>query len=127
LRYNTKHMKKAFFIPVLLFLFIGCGQDKAMPITEFSQDGLTEYTLVDVRTPEEYAEGHLPNAININWYDADFLQQIGAVPEAKATTLYVYCKRGGRSSEAAQVLDSLGYRVVDLEGGYDAFLAHQKD
>ena len=98
-----------------------------MPITEFSQDGLTEYTLVDVRTPEEYAEGHLPNAININWYDADFLQQIGAVPEAKATTLYVYCKRGGRSSEAAQVLDSLGYRVVDLEGGYDAFLAHQKD
>ena len=73
-----------------------------------------------MRTPEEYAAGHIDNALNINWYDSDFAKQLESI--GKDETIYVYCKKGGRSAKAAQLLDSLGYKkVVDLEGGYDAY------
>jgi rhodanese-related sulfurtransferase len=75
--------------------------------------------LIDVRTPEEYAEGHLDNAVNINWYDEDFMDQFKTIEKDK--TIYVYCKKGGRSSSAAESLTSSGYKnVIDLLGGYDA-------
>ncbi|GGD54980.1 hypothetical protein GCM10011361_21910 [Muriicola marianensis] len=89
-----------------------------MSITEFDQQGLTKYTLIDVRTPEEFDAGHLENAININWYDEDFAEQVSDLP--KGNTIYVYCQKGGRSAMAASVLDSLGYRTIDLTGGYGA-------
>lgn len=99
---------------------MGCAQSKSKPITEVSQNELNNVILVDVRTPEEYRAGHLDNSLNINWFDADFAKQMEAVD--KAETIYVYCKKGGRSAKAAQLLDSLGYKnVVNLEGGYDAY------
>ncbi len=96
-----------------------------MPITEFSENDAENAILVDVRTPEEYQAGHLENAININWYDADFTDQIETLDKDK--TLYLYCKLGGRSAEAANKLTSLGYNVVDLTGGYDAYEAAGED
>lgn len=73
--------------------------------------------LVDVRTPKEFEAGHLDNAVNINWFDDDFAAQFHNMSREK--TFYVYCKKGGRSAKAAKVLDSLGFKVVDLTGGYD--------
>lgn len=105
---------------VLLFVNLGCGQSSSKPITEVSQDELQKVVLVDVRTPEEYADGHLDNATNINWFDADFADQFKAIDKDK--TIYVYCKLGGRSAKAQEKLRSLGYQhVVNLEGGYDAW------
>lgn len=70
--------------------------------------------LVDVRTPGEYAGGHIPGAVNVP------LQQIGsiaaAVPEA-ATPLFVYCLSGGRSAQAAAALKRAGYGDVRNIGG----------
>lgn len=105
----------------LLFLFsIGCAQSKSKPITEFSQNDTKTGILVDVRTAEEYAAGHIDNALNINWYDEDFAKQFESIDSDE--TIYVYCKKGVRSAKAAHLLDSLGYKkVVDLEGGYDAY------
>lgn len=100
---------------------MGCAQSKSKAITEVSQNELNNVILVDVRTPEEYAAGHIDEALNINWFDTDFAKQIQAIE--KDETVYVYCKKGGRSAKAAHLLDSLGYKnVVDLEGGYDAYL-----
>jgi len=114
-------MKYFYVVLLCLFLFMGCAQSKSKAITEVSQNELNNVILVDVRTPEEYAAGHIDEALNINWFDTDFAKQMQAIE--KDETVYVYCKKGGRSAKAAHLLDSLGYKnVVDLEGGYDAYL-----
>ncbi len=118
-------MKKPFFTFVLLLTFLGCRESGRMPITKFDQQGLSQYTLLDVRTPEEFTAGHLENAININWYDEDFTGQVSNLP--KGNTIYVYCQKGGRSAMAAAVLDSLGYRAIDLTGGYGALTGVSPD
>lgn len=114
-------MKNLFLIFSLCFLFLGCAQNSSKPITEVSQNELNDVILVDVRTPEEYAAGHIDKAMNINWYDENFAKQFDTVN--KNETIYVYCKKGGRSAKAQQFLDSLGFKkVVNLEGGYDAHI-----
>lgn len=111
-------MKKPLLLLLLFISLSGCRQGNQMPITEFKQEGLDKYTLLDVRTPEEFAAGHLENAVNINWYDADFAAQVAKL--SKENTIYVYCQKGGRSAMASAVLDSLGFRAIDLTGGYGA-------
>ena len=72
--------------------------------------------LIDVRTPEEYSEGYIKNAKNIDFYDDDFLTQMSELDKSKP--IYVYCKSGGRSGSAAKKLKDAGYtKVYDLEGG----------
>ncbi|GAB5472595.1 MAG: hypothetical protein Mars2KO_06940 [Maribacter sp.] len=111
-----------FFIVVFNF---SCAQMSSKPITEVSQNEINSVILVDVRTPGEFKAGHLENAININWFDTDFSKQMTKI--GKEETVYVYCKKGGRSAKAQQLLDSLGYKkVVNLEGGYDAWSANNK-
>ncbi|RKR14047.1 rhodanese-related sulfurtransferase [Maribacter vaceletii] len=114
-------MKLFFLSFTLLFLFFSCSQNKAIHITEFSQKDTNNAILIDVRTPVEFAEGHLENAKNINWFDKNFEEQIKSLD--KEETIYVYCKKGGRSAKAASLLDSLGFKnVINLQGGYDAYL-----
>ena len=106
---------------LFLLLNFSCAQSSSKPITEVSQDELNSVILVDVRTPEEYELGHLENAKNINWFDENFSAIFEMI--SKEETIYVYCKKGGRSEKAQQLLDSLGYKkVVNLTGGYDAYL-----
>ena len=72
--------------------------------------------IIDVRTPKEYSEGHIPNARNINFYDETFITEMNKLDKTK--DIYVYCKVGGRSGKAAKQLQKLGFvKVYDLEGG----------
>lgn len=67
--------------------------------------------LVDVRTAEEYAAGHINGAVNLSLQDI----QAGKMPSvSKDKTVYVYCHSGNRSSQAAALLKTAGYSVVDL-------------
>ena len=84
-----------------------------------------EVAVIDVRTPEEYAEGHLPWASNVDWKSPDFLQQVEAA-YPKQAPLAVYCRSGRRSAEAAEVLTNAGYTVSNLQGGYLAWTAAGK-
>ncbi len=114
-------MKQFYIITLLLLVNLGCGQSNTMPIAEFSLDDAEDAVLVDVRTPEEFEMGHLKNALNINWFDPDFDNKFAEIN--KETTIYMYCKVGGRSAKAQERLQSLGYKmVINLEGGYDAWL-----
>lgn len=72
--------------------------------------------LLDVRTPEEYAEGHIDGAMNIDVLTDEFPAK--AEKElSRDSRVFVYCRSGRRSMDAAEILSSLGYRVVNLSGG----------
>ncbi|MBT8203741.1 MAG: rhodanese-like domain-containing protein [Eudoraea sp.] len=117
-------MKKFLYLLVFVSLLFSCTEAAEKPITELTSEDIENAVLIDVRTPEEFAEGHLEGAINYNWYDEGFAQQFEAIGKNKK--IYVYCKVGGRSASAAKFLDSLGYsRIIDLTGGYDAWLEAQ--
>lgn len=79
-----------------------------------------EYAVVDVRTADEYAAGHLPGASNCDWHADDFLKKFEeAYP--KKTPIAVYCRSGKRSAAAAARLFKAGYQVTNLAGGYLAW------
>ncbi|MDB2606463.1 rhodanese-like domain-containing protein [Zobellia sp.] len=119
-------MKIYYLLVILCFVTLGCAQSKGKHITEFSQNDIGSGILLDVRTHKEYNSGHLDNAVNMNLFDDDFVKNVDAIDKNRA--VYVYCKKGGRSAKAAHILDSLGFtKVVDLEGGYDAFIESKKD
>ena len=108
----------------------GCGQSSAATGSDGGQTAFrrvtgdeaqkmmeseTGYLIVDVRTPQEYAEGHIPHAINIP------LDTIGTNPPAqlpdKAQTIFVYCRSGARSMTASTKLAQMGYQGIVEMGG----------
>lgn len=74
--------------------------------------------LLDVRTPEEFASGHLQGAINIP-YD-QISSRIEEVGSDKKRSIVVYCRSGKRSAAAMDTLNGLGYTGVINGGGYEA-------
>ncbi len=78
--------------------------------------------VLDVRTPEEFAEGHLDGAVLVDFYDVDFAEQLGALDTDVA--YLVYCRSGNRSSQAMQVMEQLGFSsAADVDGGIVAWSA----
>jgi rhodanese-related sulfurtransferase len=77
---------------------------------------LEEVQLIDVRTPAEFADGHLKNAKNIDFYSPNFDLQIEALD--KSIPVILYCKSGRRSAKCASKFNSKGFTYIyDLEGG----------
>jgi rhodanese-related sulfurtransferase len=96
-------------------------------VTPMSQEALLEHQskhpdhlfLLDVRTPQEFAEGHVPGAVNVP-YD-QLASRLAEVPKDKDVVLY--CKSGRRAGIAADVLAANGYtRLSHLEGDMNAWL-----
>ncbi|MBD0830583.1 rhodanese-like domain-containing protein [Aestuariibaculum sediminum] len=76
--------------------------------------------LLDVRTPEEYAEGHLEGALNINYFSETFKDEAFKLDKNKK--VLVYCKSGKRSSKSAIILKALGFsKIYSIEGGITAW------
>lgn len=81
--------------------------------------------VVDVRTAEEYKQGHLSGALNIDVKKKNFRRQaLKRLPKDKP--LLLYCRSGVRSHKAAEILTAEGYRVREMAGGYLAWHAAQK-
>lgn len=73
------------------------------------------YIILDVRTPDEFAEKHIPNAINIP-NETIGTEEIAELPD-KVQKILVYCRSGNRSKQAAEKLVQLGYtNVVEIGG-----------
>ncbi|WP_317168323.1 rhodanese-like domain-containing protein [Pelagihabitans pacificus] len=74
--------------------------------------------LVDVRTPREFNQGHIKNAINIDFYDStNFERSFGKLDKGKP--VYIYCRSGARSQKAAKKLLDMGFsKIFDLKRGY---------
>ncbi len=109
-----------FFVTCLLYACSN-GQNTGYSLIEpaaFSEKikSTTDITLLDVRTPEEYVVGHLPNAINIDWTGDQFNATTEKIDKTKP--VFVYCMSGGRSHSAAQDLQKRGFKnVTELKGG----------
>lgn len=120
-------MKRVFiWILLVLILLTACGQDKgndqeaayvnitaqeAKKIMD-SQEG---YILLDVRTQEEYDQGHIPGAIVVP--DTEIEARAEEVLPDKDQLILVYCRSGRRSKNAAQILVELGYTNIKEFGG----------
>lgn len=74
-------------------------------------------TVVDVRTPQEFAAGHLTEAVNLDIGSASFDRDVAALDPAR--TYVVYCRSGNRSAAAAEIFADAGLDVTDA-GGIDA-------
>jgi thioredoxin len=105
---------------VLILLVTGLSS-QAQPVaadtfaTQLKQSSNAQ--LIDVRTPAEFADGHLPDAVNINSQDPNFNQTLSQLDKSKP--VFVYCLSGGRSKGAVEKLHELGYtNVHELKGGY---------
>lgn len=81
---------------------------------------LTDAQLIDVRTAEEFAQGTIAAAVNIDFYRDDFEQAMGALD--KERPIFVFCAKGGRSGKTGQICKKLGFKTIyDLDGGYGAW------
>jgi rhodanese-related sulfurtransferase len=132
------NFKNGFLLLALSLIIISCNQNKTRESTNSSPDKTEislknvdavtfkklveagQGTILDVRTMGEVAQGHLPNAFAADIYQRDFVEKINQLPKDKE--VYVYCTVGARSSQAAQILISNGFKnVYNLNGGIIAW------
>lgn len=115
-------MKKLFLILFTSLFFVSCkGQEtehfKLLNSAQYkqviSENGVT---IIDVRTPEEYQNGHIENAQNINVQSGDFKAKMENFDREKP--IYIYCRSGSRSANAGRILEKMGFKeIYDLKGG----------
>ena len=80
--------------------------------------GTPALIILDVRTPVEFAEGHLAGAVNIDWESGHFAEDIAMLD--KDARYLVYCKTGIRAGYAAATMLQAGFtHVVNMAGGYE--------
>ncbi|WP_374460891.1 thioredoxin domain-containing protein [Chryseobacterium taeanense] len=117
-------MYKNIIVVFFLIVLTGCGKaqngknESSLPATEFSKklDQTKDAQLVDVRTPGEFRNGHLKNAMNIDWNADDFTEKAKVLDKEKP--VFLYCMSGPRSTAAAAKLQEMGFKnVYEMQGG----------
>lgn len=102
----------------LLVLIVMCfvfGAEK--PVQKASAD-TTNVVVLDVRTPDEFSEGHAKGAINIDVSAADFDKKMKALNKSKK--YFVHCQAGGRSAVAVKKMKNFGFKNVEDLSSLDA-------
>lgn len=119
---------KAFYGVFALFIMSSCNLMGGQKYTNLSaadfakKIGEGNVQVVDVRTPQEYADKHIKDAVNINYNDDAFIDKMEKLDKSKP--VLVYCLSGGRSTKAASLISSKGYtQVYNLDGGLLAWTA----
>lgn len=118
----------------LASILAGCDDDgkstdlspaRALDLIE-ENEGNPDFVILDVRTAEDFEDDHIENAVNIDFYAVDFLDQIGALDRRK--TYLVCCRSGVRSSETADRMRDLGFdKVYSLSGGITALRQYETE
>ena len=129
--------QKIVLIAIVLLAFYSCSQNPANSKTKAIIKDISpseayqlvqenaendDFIIIDVRTPSEYKEGHIKNAININYYDDNFQSKLSK--RNKSKTYLIYCKMGGRSGNALAIMEEIGFqRVYNLSSGIAGWAA----
>jgi rhodanese-related sulfurtransferase len=90
--------------------------EEALSLIEQNGDG-SGFAILDVRTPDEFNEGHIANAVNIDYYSDGFRENLDRLDKGK--TYLLYCRSGSRSGKALPLMGELGFeRVYNMGGGF---------
>ena len=115
-------------ILIMLCSLFGCSSAQAQGFKSLAVDEYakviedTAIVCLDVRTAEEYADGHIANTINIDVLKDEFEKKAKAtLPKNKV--IAVNCRSGKRSKNAARILVKNGFKVIELDAGYNDWLA----
>ena len=114
----------------LIFIF-SCELLNSPEINIISESDLVEiqgsdYTLIDVRTQDEFDLGHIDSAINLDFYSETFQNDILSLP--KNETIVLYCRTNNRSSKTANILKENGFKEISvLEGGITDWVKNGND
>ncbi len=82
--------------------------------------GSDDFVILDIRTPEEFTAGRIAGSVNIDFYEANFADELDKLDKNK--TYFVYCNSGNRSGTAMGTMKELGFTdVYDLDGGIQAW------
>ena len=114
----------------LIFIF-SCELLNSPEINIISESDFVEiqdsdYTLIDVRTQDEFDLGHIDSAINLDFYSETFQNDILSLP--KNETIVLYCRTNNRSSKTANILKENGFKEISvLEGGITDWLKNGND
>jgi thioredoxin 1 len=129
MRNTSSRISPILFFPLILTALFLAGNTAFSQERSYTSLGPAEFQkgyqagnsiLLDVRTPEEISNGSIPGASTIDFYDPEFEQRINLMDKSKS--IYVYCRAGGRSAKAAQLLINNGFsQVYNLEGGMMAW------
>ena len=97
------------------------GDFKTVPVKELaSLIQVESVQRMDVRTMAQYSEGHIPGTININVLDDSFAAMADSTLQ-KDKPVALYCRSGKRSKKAAVILSEKGYKVYELDKGFNAW------
>lgn len=124
-------MKIILSICLFLSSLFSCQQKqafKSVSVTEFAKlIENQEMQRLDVRTPAEYKEGHIPGSINIDVLEeTEFLLKSDSLLK-KEQPIALYCRSGRRSKKAAQLLTEKGFTVYELDKGFNGWKAAGKE
>jgi rhodanese-related sulfurtransferase len=98
------------------------GSKEVLSIQDFEQKlaATPQAQLIDVRTPAEFASGHLKNAVNVDVSGSGFEEKVAQLDKSKP--IFVYCRSGARSGRASSILQELGFtQIYDLRDGIAAW------
>jgi thioredoxin 1 len=115
------------FASIALFFLAACSGISVSLSTDVFEKRMNEpeALLVDVRTAEEFRQGHLKDAVNIDFYSSSFEEQLSELDKNK--TLLLYCRSGNRSGKSIDMARKNGFaKVYDLNGGILAWTADSK-
>ena len=84
-----------------------------------------KFVFFDFKTAAEFAEGHIPNAVNIDIYSDYFTADVSALD--KSFEYAIYCRSGKRSVDAATVMDEIGFSTSNLTGGIISWVDANKE
>ena len=125
---SLSNLSILFLYFLVLGIFAGCTNKvvsgKSRLITPHQLKSMLDRNdfikLVDVRTAEEVAKGRIANAVNIDYRDSNFIENISSLP--KNAPYLIYCAKGSRSAAAMSKMKELGFTdLTDLQGGYIAW------
>lgn len=97
------------------------GAQESFELIQRNQ-GNTDFIIIDLRTPQELSEGHIENAVNIDFYSETFKEDLDKLDKNRA--YFIYCRSGNRSGRAMPIMKELGFKeVYNLSVGIKGWVA----
>jgi len=111
-------MKSLLYVMMAAFLSTGCSNRYNSVDAQLFAEAISnpQMQIVDVRTAQEFGQGHIPGAVNIDINSKDFTEKSRILDITRPVA--VYCRSGRRSKIASDKLVRMGFEVTELDGGF---------